>query len=140
MPLRIVSSESRASEGIALGIPIATRSPGSTRGLRSKAEIVSQTALTCSSVAPNCIRTIIRFQDTCGHSPLHLRMGRGWGRGESDLPEDQGHVVAAEPERVGQRDVDLGLASLVRDIVKIALRIRVLVVYGRRDDPIAHRQ
>src|SRR5919206_4086834 len=49
-----------------------------------------------------------------------------------ELLHDQARVVPAEAERIREADADLGLARLVRDVVEIALRVRLVVVDRRR--------
>src|SRR5438874_846379 len=49
-----------------------------------------------------------------------------------EAADDDRRVVAAEPERVRDADPHVGLAGLVRDVVEIALWVRILVVDGRR--------
>src|SRR6266851_9763082 len=48
------------------------------------------------------------------------------------LAKDERGVVAAESEGVGQRHLDVQLASALRDVIEVALRIWVLEVGGRR--------
>src|SRR6185312_16753566 len=57
-----------------------------------------------------------------------------------ELGEDETGVVPAEPEVVRESDVRLPLARLVRDVVEVALGIRVLVVDRRRHDVALHRE
>src|SRR5581483_3765558 len=49
--------------------------------------------------------------------------------------DDEGRVVAAEPERVRDGHLDVLLPCLVRHVVQIALRVGVVEVDGRRDQP-----
>src|SRR5688572_13118730 len=51
--------------------------------------------------------------------------------------DGQRHVVAAEPEAVGQRGSHVALGRLVGCVVEIQLRIRSLVVDRRRNDVLA---
>src|SRR2546423_7283187 len=46
----------------------------------------------------------------------------------SELLEEQGRIVPAEAERGRQRQLDVELASALRNVVKVTLRIRVLQV------------
>src|SRR5207253_8320595 len=50
--------------------------------------------------------------------------------------EDDAGVLAAETERVGHRDLDLVATWFIRHVVQIALRVRVLQVDGRVNDPV----
>jgi len=54
--------------------------------------------------------------------------------------QDEGGVVAPEPERVGQRDLDISLATDVGDVVEVAAGVGVGLVDRRRQEPVAHRQ
>ena len=65
---------------------------------------------------------------------------RSAGTGLLDAAEQDAAVVAAEAHRVRERDVDLGLARLVRDVVEVALRIGDLVVDRRREHAVADRE
>ncbi len=56
--------------------------------------------------------------------PSPLRGALGVGRSARPAPEDDAGVVPAEPERVGDADLDLLLPRLVRDVVEVALRVR----------------
>jgi len=46
--------------------------------------------------------------------------------------DDQGSVLAAETETIAQAMIHHGLASLIRDIIKVALRVRVLIIHRGR--------
>ncbi len=54
--------------------------------------------------------------------------------------EQDAGVVAAEAHRVRERDVDLNLPRLVRDVVEIAVGIGLLVVRGRRENAVVQRE
>src|SRR6266571_9219176 len=54
--------------------------------------------------------------------------------------EYDARVVAAEPEGVGDRDANVGVTRLVRDVVQVALGILDLVVDRRRQLPVADRE
>src|SRR5215472_15324209 len=51
--------------------------------------------------------------------------------------EQQSGVGSAEAKRVGQGVLQLGLAGSPGNVVQVALRVRMLVVNGRRDDLVA---
>src|SRR5579862_4301148 len=55
-----------------------------------------------------------------------------------ELADDHAGVVAAEAERVVDRDIDVRLARLVRHVVEIALGILELVVDRRRQHALVH--
>src|SRR5579885_1974870 len=61
-------------------------------------------------------------------------------RSVGEAPQDERDVLPAETETVGQRHLDRLLAGHVRDIVQVALGVRVIQVDRRRHDPVAHRQ
>jgi hypothetical protein len=49
--------------------------------------------------------------------------------------------VAAEAERIGNGDLQVGrLARDVRDVVEVALGVRLLLVDRRREDAVAERE
>ena len=48
--------------------------------------------------------------------------------------EEQGPVGAAESERIAQGNGDFGGPGLVGHVIQVTLRIRILVVDGRRQD------
>jgi len=48
--------------------------------------------------------------------------------------------MAAETERVAERDLYLGFPGLIRDVIKVTFRIREFVVYRRRQQLIIHGQ
>ena len=49
------------------------------------------------------------------------------------LEHDRG-IATAEAERIASRDIDAPMAGDVRNVIKVALRVRILVVYGRRNE------
>ena len=53
--------------------------------------------------------------------------------------QDQGPVVAAETERVAQRDVNFGFPGLVGNVVQIQLGVGELVVHSGGDQVVFHR-
>ena len=55
-------------------------------------------------------------------------------------PEHERGVVAAEPERVRDADLDLLVPRLVRDVVEVALRIGRVLVDRRREDAALERE
>src|SRR5436309_13395325 len=57
-----------------------------------------------------------------------------------DAPEEDAAVVPAEAHRVRERDGDLGAPRFVRDVVEIALGVRLAVVDRRRQDAVAQRE
>src|SRR5258708_36890458 len=54
--------------------------------------------------------------------------------------KNQRSVSAAEAKGIGEYDIDLRFARLIRHIVQVAVRIGRRVVHGWRDDLIAQRQ
>src|SRR6266496_2210751 len=57
-----------------------------------------------------------------------------------ELAQNDARVVPAEPERVGDGDLDVGFARVVRDVVEVASGIRRLVVDRRRQHVLVHRE
>src|SRR6266571_5215855 len=74
----------------------------------------------------------------CAGSVSKLR--QPWRRLVREFAQNDAGVVAAEPERIGDCDLDVRLASLVRDVVEIACRIGCLVIDRRRQHVLVHRE
>ena len=53
---------------------------------------------------------------------------------------DQARVVAAKAKRIGERDVNVLFAGMVRRVVQIAIRIRIFIVNGRMKNLMVERQ
>src|SRR5579859_5792550 len=68
----------------------------------------------------------------------------GWRKMDFSFPgpalENQGGVGAAKPEGIRKRVIHGGLAGDVRNVVKIAVGIRLFLVDSGRKDLIAQRQ
>src|SRR5579859_5512666 len=75
-------------------------------------------ASTSSVVMSACRRTMAPLPTT----------RRAAGAGTVDAAEAQADVVAAEPERRAEREVDARVATRVRHIVEVALRVRLVQV------------
>lgn len=57
-----------------------------------------------------------------------------------EFPSDQTGVMTAESKRVGERDLDFGLAGGVRDVEQVhAVGVGVVEVDGRGDDSVLDR-
>lgn len=53
--------------------------------------------------------------------------------------EDQGDILPAETEAVGEGAVDLGIPCCVWDIIQIAIRVWRLVINRGRQNVVSHR-
>src|SRR5581483_1092324 len=78
-------------------------------------------------------------EDLGGHllQVFEVQLAHGLGRSlgfsvQLRLADDQGRVVAAETEGVGNGDLDLGRAGPVGDVIEVALGILVVEVDGGR--------
>src|SRR5439155_27207175 len=54
--------------------------------------------------------------------------------------QDEGDVLSAKPEAVGERHVDRSLTGHMGDVIEIALRIRVVEIDGRGEHAVADGQ
>src|SRR5579871_6185807 len=69
---------------------------------------------------------------TTTRCPYIRSPGRAW-------PKNDGRVVTAQPEAVGKRRGRSPLPRFVRHVVQVALRVRRLVVDGRRQPACLNR-
>ena len=78
------------------------------------------------------------------NGPSHVQLGQKRGEGgrrtrESNLPGDEGDVLAAKTKAVGGDRLALVLAGRVGDVVEIARRVGRFVVDRRRHDVVLQR-